>query len=239
MPSVTAHGLLNTEWKWELRNCSYHYLKYIYLYILSRFMENPGKRHWEAAKRVLRYLRGTSELGVVFNGNITYGYTERSFNIEAYSDADWGRDLYGRKSIYGFIVYLNGCPIAWVSKKQTFVAQSTCESEYVGMSEATREIRWVYQMLQELGMKVNELPTPTLLGDNVSSIRIASNSGLDSRIRSIDIKYHYIKDAVAMKHIQLQHISSESNVADIFTKPLSSNKFIGFRNAILGEDSTS
>ena len=238
MPSVTAHGLLNTEWKWELRNCSYHYLKYIYLYVLSRFMENPGKRHWEAAKRVLRYLRGTSDLGLVFNGHVTDEHPNGYFNIEAYSDADWGRDLYGRKSIYGFIVYVNGCPISWVSKKQTFVAQSTCESEYVGMSEATREIRWVYQMLQELGIRVNELPIPTLLGDNVSSIRIASNPGMDSRIRSIDIKYHYVKDAVAMKHIQLQHISSESNVADIFTKPLNSNKFIGFRGSILGEDST-
>ena len=173
---------------------------------------------------------------ITFNGQLTESDdNSKMYNIEAYSDADWGRDLYGRKSIFGYIIYLNGCPISWVSKKQTFVSQSTCESEYVGMSEAVREIRWIYQLLQELQIKPNLIEIPTLYGDNVSSIKIASNSGMDNRIKSIDIKYHYIKDEVASKHVQLQHVASEYNVADIFTKPLNATKFHTFKNQVLGE----
>ena len=203
--------------------------------VLSRFMENPGKKHWEAAKRILRYLRGSKDFGLTFNGQLDNNSENGVYNIQAYSDADWGRDLYGRKSIFGYIVHLNGCPISWVSKKQTFVSQSTCESEYVGMSEAIREIRWIYQLLQELKIKSNFIEVPTLLGDNVSSIMIASNTRMDNRIKSIDIKYHYIKDEVASKRVQLQHVASEYNVADIFTKPLNSVKFHNFKNQILGE----
>ena len=76
---------------------------------------------------------------------------------------------------------------------------------------------------------------PLILGDNVSSIMIASNTRMDNRIKSIDIKYHYIKDEVASKRVQLQHVASEYNVADIFTKPLNSVKFHNFKNQILGE----
>ena len=137
--------------------------------VLSRFTENPGKKHWEAAKRVLRYLAGTQEVGLMFHG--THRNTNKAFQIEGYSDADWGRDMHGRKSIYGFIIHLNGCPIAWASKKQSFVAQSTCESEYVGMSETVREIRWIYQLLEELMVAS---PTPILYGDIMEIINLLS-----------------------------------------------------------------
>ncbi len=203
--------------------------------LLSRFLENPGKKHWEAAKRVLRYLKGTINLGLVFEGN--YHSTEKDANeylqIEAYSDADWGRDLHGRKSVFGFIIQLNGCPITWVSRKQTFVAQSTCESEYeyVGISEAVREIRWTYQLLQELQFKIS---IPILYGDNDSAITIASDHRMDNRIKSIDIKYHYIKDEVGSKHVKLQYIPSEANLADIFTKPLGSLRFSRLRDPVMG-----
>jgi hypothetical protein len=174
----------------------------------------------------LRYLAGTRDVGLLFNGNGDEGY-----QIDAYSDADWGRDLYGRKSIYGYHVAINGCPVAWVSKKQTFVAQSTCESEYVGMSEATREVRWVSQLLQELKIKIKQ---PVLYADNHSALKIAGNTRMDNRIRSIDIKYHYVKDEVASKRIQLMTIASEFNIADIFTKPLGRIRFQRLRDDILG-----
>ena len=103
------------------------------------------------------------------------------------------------------------------------------------MSEAAREIRWIYQILQELKIKADEIPTPILYGDNASSIMIASNARMDNRIKSIDIKYHYIKDEVASKHIRLQLVSSESNIADIFTKPLSSVKFHRLKDQLFGE----
>jgi hypothetical protein len=197
--------------------------------VLTRFLENPGKRHWDAALRVLRYLRGTPDLGLTFNGNRAEDH--HHFDIEAYSDADWGRDLHGRKSIYGFIIQLNGCPVSWISKKQSFVAQSTCESEYVGMSESLREIKWIQQLLGELGVKI---PPPVLYGDNQSALDIASNTRMDNRIKSIDIKYHFIKDEVNKKNVIIRGVSSEANSADIFTKPLGKIKFNRFRNYILG-----
>jgi hypothetical protein len=194
---------------------------------LARFMENPGMKHWSAAKRVLRYLAGTKNIGIIMNGN-----TDNSrYHITAYSDADWGRDIHGRKSIYGYIIHLNGCPISWISKKQTFVAQSTCESEYVGMSEGIREIRWINQLLQELHISTT---IPTLYADNESAVKIASNTGMDNRIKSIDINYHYIKDEVAHKHVLIESVSTDNNIADIFTKPLGSGKFNSFRDSILG-----
>jgi hypothetical protein len=196
--------------------------------VLSRFVENPGKKHWEACKRVLRYLSGTRDVGLTFRG-----HSETAYQIEAYSDADWGRDLHGRKSVYGYHVAIHGCPVAWVSKKQTFVAQSTCESEYVGMSEATREVRWVAQLLQELGFQV---PQPVLYADNHSAVKIATNTRMDNRIRSIDIKYHYIKDEVASKRIQVQSVASEFNIADIFTKPLGRVRFATLRQSVLGQE---
>jgi len=195
--------------------------------VLARFLETPGKKHWEACKRAMRYLAGTKDVGLMFDGERSQG----SLQLEAYSDADWGRDIHGRKSIYGFIIHLNGCPIAWTSKKQTFVAQSTCESEYVGMSEAIREIRWIHQLLQELKF---EVPTPVLLGDNDSAVMIASNTRMDNRIKSIDIKYHYIKDEVNAKHVMLQYVPTEDNLADIFTKPLARVKFNRLRGPMMG-----
>jgi hypothetical protein len=204
--------------------------------VLSRFVETPGKKHWETGKRALRYLAGSKDVGLTMNGHKTYSQENKEecnkeFHLEAYSDADWGRDTHGRKSIYGFIIHLNGCPIAWASKKQTFVAQSTCESEYVGMSEALRELRWIHQLLQELSINVT---TPILYGDNHSSIMIASNTRMDHRIKSIDIKYHFIKDEVHVKHVTLQPVSSEDNLADIFTKPLARIRFIRLRGPMMG-----
>ena len=99
------------------------------------------------------------------------------------------------------------------------------------MSEAIREIRWIHQLLQELKF---EVPTPVLLGDNDSAVMIASNTRMDNRIKSIDIKYHYIKDEVNAKHVMLQYVPTEDNLADIFTKPLARVKFNRLRGPMMG-----
>lgn len=99
------------------------------------------------------------------------------------------------------------------------------------MSETVREIRWIYQLLEELMVAS---PTPILYGDNQSAVMIASNTRMDHRIKSIDIKYHYIKDEVASKHIELQSVSTEDNIADLFTKPLGRIRFHRLKDVILG-----
>lgn len=190
---------------------------------LSRFQENPGRKHWVAAKRILSYLKGTKQIG------LTFPYQSQR-ELLAYSDANWASDDLNRKSVHGFIITLFGCPIIWLSKKQSLVALSTCEAEYIGMSEATREIRWVDQLLKEMNIRVS---IPILRCDNEAAENIASTTRMDHRIKSIDIKYHYIKFEVRQKQLLLAHVESKSNVADIFTKPLKETPFKLFRNAIM------
>jgi len=187
---------------------------------LSRFSANPGPHHWFAALRVLRYLKQTQSM------SLTFRRAESLLNglqITGSSDANWGNDLKGRKSLHGHVISLHGCPISWTSKKQTFVALSSTESEYVGLSEAVREIKWLQSFIGEFGIP---LLKPILYGDNSASIFIASSTSMDNRAKGIDIKYHYIKDEVATKkNIILQRVPTLENVADIFTKPLDVKRF--------------
>jgi hypothetical protein len=118
----------------------------------------------------------------------------------------------------------------WTSKKQTFVALSSTESEYVGLSESVREIKWLISMLNEFNVS---LQTPILYGDNTASIQIANNKSMENRIRGIDIKYHFIKDEIAKGTVILNAVSSEENAADIFTKPLDAKRFAFLTNKIL------
>ena len=195
---------------------------------LARFASNPGPHHWYSALRILRYLKGTS--------HYTLNYYRKprkegqSFQITGTSDANWGNDIKGRRSLHGFIVSLHGCPILWTSKKQTFVALSSTESEYIGLSESLREIKWLTSILNEFNIP---LQTPILYGDNTASIQIANNKSMENRIKGIDIKYHFIKDEIAKRNVTLCPVSSTENAADIFTKPLDAKRFAILTNKIL------
>jgi hypothetical protein len=194
---------------------------------LARFASNPGPHHWYSALRILKYLKGTPHY------TLNYHRTpprEGKFQITGSSDANWGNDIKGRRSLHGFIISLHACPILWTSKKQTFVALSSTESEYVGLSESVREIKWLISMLNEFNVS---LQTPILYGDNTASIQIANNKSMENRIRGIDIKYHFIKDEIAKGTVILNAVSSEENAADIFTKPLDAKRFAFLTNKIL------
>lgn len=186
---------------------------------LSRFSSNPGPRHWFGALRILRYLKKTQSLPLIFRKSPN---SSESLQITGSSDANWGNDLKGRKSIHGYIISLHGCPISWTSKKQTFVALSSTESEYVGLSEAVREIKWLSTFIKEFDIPVG---TPILYGDNSASIFIANSTSMDNRVKGIDIKYHFIKDEIAHKNVILKRVPTQQNVADIFTKPLDVKRF--------------
>ncbi|AYV86656.1 MAG: hypothetical protein Sylvanvirus5_24 [Sylvanvirus sp.] len=193
--------------------------------VLTRFTSNPGPKHWDAGIRILKYINMTRNIGLVFGDD-----KESSFKIQSYSDANWGNDIHGQKSIYGFIIFIGHSPISWICKKQNFVALSTCESEYVGISETIREMKWIHNLLRELKIKVE---TPILHGDNLGSLAIAADTSMNSRIKSIDIKYHFIKDEVFKKNVILKYVSTVYNIADIFTKPLDKKRFIALRNMIM------
>jgi hypothetical protein len=122
----------------------------------ARYMQNPGKEHWQAVKRIFRYLAGSKTMGLTYDCSIDCDA------VETFSDSDWAADQDGRRSTTGYIVYLYGCAISWKSKLQHTVAHSSTEAEYMAMSDTAREIMWLRGLLSELSLIKNIKPTPVI-----------------------------------------------------------------------------
>jgi hypothetical protein len=180
---------------------------------LGQFMHNPGKTHWEAAKRVLRYLKGTRELELVL-GSTKNGLTP-------YTDADHASQEH-RHSIMGYAVLIDGGAISWSSKKQPIVALSTTEAEYIAAAHATKEVIWIRTFLAEITRPLTE-PT-MLLCDNQSAIALTQSTQFHARTKHIDIRYHFIREAVSGGVIELEYCPTNDMVADALTKPLARAK---------------
>ena len=192
---------------------------------LSQFCHAPRAHHLIAAKRVLRYLSGTSNLALVFKGN-----TSEKLEIQAFSDADWATDKASRKSISGNLIQIAGNLIHWTSKKQSLTAQSTMEAELIAANESTKDILWFQDWLQEI---YKYKPISTISCDNTSTI-ISSTSDKDhQRTRHIDIRYHLIKDHIKNGNIQIKYVKTEDQLADMLTKPLPKDIFFRFRDLFL------
>src|ERR1700678_755548 len=178
---------------------------------LAQFFENPGRTHWEAAKQVMRYLKGTK------NFKLTYGGGERR-GIEVYSDAD-GTSQDHRHAISGFAVLIDGGAASWSSKKQELITLSTMEAEYVGATHAAKEITWFRHLISKI---YRPLAHPIVLYlDNQLAIMLAtSKNQFHARTKHIDIRYHFIKFCIQNHSIDLIYCPTEDMIADIFTKPL-------------------
>lgn len=167
-------------------------------------------------KRILRYLKGTPELGLLYSSNCEE-------DLVGYSDSDWAGDLDDRKSVSGHMFKLCGAPISWRSKKQTTVALSTAEAEYIALSCATQEAVWLRQLASELNLKQSK---PTVIyEDNQSAISFARNAQVQGRMKHIDIRYHFIQEKVIDGTIEIKYCSTDQMLADILTKGLSGTVF--------------
>ena len=184
--------------------------------LLSRFMNSPSQIHFGAAKRVLRYIRGTTDFGIM------YGRCCEP-KLKGYYDSDWGGCFDDMKSTSGYAFTLGSGIFSWVSKKQQSVAQSSAEAEYVSASLATSQAIWLRRIMEDFGEKQEE--GTELFCDNKSAIAIAKNPVQHSRTRHIAIKHHFIRDAIEEGEIQLKFCKSEEQIADIFTKALPRDKF--------------
>jgi hypothetical protein len=194
--------------------------------MVSRFMKNPGERHWIACKRILRYLKGTNKLKLVFEAN-----QNAELVTTAYTDADWGGDLDDRKSTTGYIIKVNDCLVSWISKKQRTVALSSAESEYMAISAALQEIKWINQLLEELTFK-QQSPTK-LFSDSQAAIAISGNDINHNRTKHIDIRHHFIRDAIKGKEVELEWVQTAEQEADILTKALGRIQFERLREKIM------
>ncbi|PKU64020.1 Retrovirus-related Pol polyprotein from transposon TNT 1-94 [Dendrobium catenatum] len=178
-------------------------------------MQSPTSSHFQSLKRILRYIKGTSQLGM----HITKG----SFQLKAFVDADWASDQTDRKSISGHCMFLGNNLVSWSVKKQITVAKSSTEAEYRALSAATSEVLWLRRLLAEL-----QLPqtSPTqIFCDNTSAIALANNPVFHARTKHIEIDYHFISGHLQSGAIGVSHISSTDQTADILTKPLSEKRF--------------
>ena len=184
--------------------------------VVSKFSSNPNEAHLTAVKRIMRYLKGTINIALY------YKKTEDKALI-GYSDADWAGDQDDRHSTTGNLFLMSGGTISWLSKKQPGVTLSTAEAEYVALSTATQEAVWLRRMLAELQVKPGD-PT-VIMEDNTGAIAIAKNPVSHSRTKHIDIRYHYVREAVQDNLINLRYCPTEEMTADVLTKSLPRERF--------------
>jgi hypothetical protein len=191
---------------------------------VSRFVANPGIKHWEAVKRILRYLNGTREYGLLFDGNSNEPPT-----LLGYSDADWGGNIDDRKSKTGYAIYWCGGLISWSSKYQQAVSLSTVEAEYVAACATGKEITWLRKLAVDLGFPQG---TTTIMEDNTGAIALSNNPIESERTKHIDIAYHWLRNEVKEGRIELIHCSTLKMTADTLTKALVKEKFMSHRKAL-------
>ncbi|KAK4380916.1 Retrovirus-related Pol polyprotein from transposon RE2 [Sesamum angolense] len=191
--------------------------------LLSRFMQSPSQVHYAAAKRILRYLRGTKDFGIWYKST-------NDAKLVGYTDSDWAGSVDDMKSTSGYTFSLGSGIFSWASKKQATVAQSLAEAEYIAAAATSNQTIWLRRILEDIGEKQEE-PT-TIYYDNKSAIAITKNPVQHSRTKHIDIKYHSLREATTRGEIELKYCSTEEQLADIFTKVLPRNKFEELRMKI-------
>jgi hypothetical protein len=181
--------------------------------VVSRFLSDPGKEHWNAVKWIMGYLRGTSKLCLSFGSGkpMLIGYT----------DSDMAGDVDTRKSTSGYLITFSGGAVSWQSRLQKCIALSTTESELIAATEACKELLWMKKFLQELGFKQQQY---VLFCDNQSTIHLAKNSSFHSRSKHIDVRYHWIRDTLNDKLLTLEKIHTDDNGSDMLTKALTREK---------------
>jgi hypothetical protein len=222
----------------EMKPCPYRELigKLLYLAIatrpdisytvgvLCRFVENPGMEHWLAAKRVLRYLKGTVNMRLVY-------LPQSSPDLfTTYSDADLSRNPDNSRSTGGFAICIGGGAAQWGSHLQPHVSLSSTESEYTTASKVGCEMIWMRSLFEQLGYDTTR-PSP-LLVDNQSAIQVLKHPDHQSTMKHVHRAYHWIREQVEQRAIAVSHVPGDENPADIFTKPLGRVKFTKFQDML-------
>lgn len=207
---------------------------------LSQFCSNPAEHHWIAVKRVFRYLKGTQHHGLWLvpgrQDKVKSQITKKAAKLVGYSDSDWASDHIDRKSTGGYEFMFDGCLISWASRKQTFVATSTMEAEYVAASTAAKEAIWLMNITDEINKHAvqfcenDQNRLAQILSDNQAAIKVAKNPEDHKRSKHIDISFHFVRQRVELGHIEMQYINTNEMAADYLTKPLNPAKFVRCRN---------
>ena len=182
--------------------------------VLARFSSDPGPAHWTALKHLCRYLQGTKSLKLCYEPD-----PQQQEMFTAYADADFGGEVDGRRSTSGMVVKMGTGAISWASKLQPIVTLSTTEAEYVSITAAGQEILWLRNLLSELGFEPKGASTLHLY--NQSALAVTRNPEHHGRMKHLDLRYYWLRDAVKAGLIDVRYISTKDMPADIMTKALS------------------
>ena len=181
------------------------------IHLLSQFMHKPTSAHFQTGKRVLRYLAGSMEQGILLS-------SASAAKLNAYCDSDWAGCPNTRRSTSGFCIMLGDSPISWKSKRQSVVARSTAEAEYRSMALTLCGVMWINQLLKGLGIKY--LGTTPIFCDNQAALAIAANPVHHEKTKHVDIDCRFIRDKAQEGVIKPTYVPSSKQLADIFTKQL-------------------
>jgi hypothetical protein len=216
--------------------------------VLCRFLTNPKQIHLDAAKHLLRYLSGTKEYCLSFKpnaavtvttatdtANTTATTTTVNTAIVAYCDSSWANDLSDRKSTTGVVIKLFGNTVCWLSKKQSTVALSSTEGEYMAMSDTVRELIWLRLWLSEV---MGIADSATLITDSTAAKAMTSNPLNHQRTKHIDVRHHFVRDNVASNAVVINWISTVGQLADILTKCMPVKPFTHLRSILLVNGTT-
>ena len=184
--------------------------------LLSRFMHGANELHLRAAKRILRYVKGTVSYGVKFEKC-------QSFKLYGFSDSDWAGSLDDMRSTSGYCFNLGSGVFSWCSKKQEIVAQSTAEAEFIAATAAVNQALWLKKILSDLSMEERE-PTEISV-DNQAAIAISHNPVFHGKTKHFNIKLYFLREVQKNGDIKLIYCKSEDQLTDLFTKPLPVSRF--------------
>lgn len=195
---------------------------------VCQHMHSPRTTHLVAAKRILRYLKGTPDNGIRFSKGPS--------TLTIFSDADWAGCPIDRRSTTGYCIFLGHNLISWSAKKQSSVSRSSTEAEYRALALSVTEVLWLCFLFRDLHIQLPQ--PPCFYCDNISALALAANPVLHSRTKHVDVDFHFIREPVANKSIKLQHVSSAANVADIFTKSLPKHRFRHLSSKLIAHSPT-
>lgn len=186
------------------------------VHTLAQFLQKPRLRHWNAALRVVRYLKKGPGQGIFLSAH-------NDLTLSAYCDSDWAAFPITRRSLTGYVIMLGGSLMSWKTKKQGVVSRSSAEAEYMSMALTLCELKWIIQLMQSLDIR--QLAPTSMYCDNQAALHIAANPVFHERTKHVEVDCHFIRDAVQDGSLVTRHVRTTNQLADILTKPLGSQQF--------------
>ena len=188
--------------------------------LVCQKMHQPTVADFNLLKRVLRYLKGTVQMGLDLSSNT-------DSTLRAYSDSNWANCKETRRSVGGFCTFLGTNIISWSAKRHPTVSRSSTEAEYRTLSITATEIKWLSSLLREIS--VSQPDTPELYCDNLSAVYLTANPAMHNRSKAFDVDFHYVRERVALGALVVKHVPATHQLADIFTKSLPQQPFFDLR----------